>query len=86
MPKIPMMTICQQYTRTNTDIFLVLSLSTKHMKKKGGKMKLRQVMVVEPMRSTMTPKKGTERAITKKREIMKLRKATRFHPKAGKKY
>ena len=46
-------------------------------------MKLRQVMVVDPMRSTMTPKKGTERAMARKSVIMKLLKATRFQPKAG---
>lgn len=47
-------------------------------------MKLRMGMVVDPIRSTMTPKNGTESPITIRRAITRLRKTIRFHPKAAK--
>ena len=47
-------------------------------------MKLRMGMVVDPIRSTMTPKNGTESPITRRRAITRLRKRMRFHPKAAK--
>jgi hypothetical protein len=47
-------------------------------------MKLRQVMVVEPMRSTRAPKKGAERPMTRRMAMTRDRKTTRFQPKAAK--
>merc|ERR1711962_628591 len=55
----------------------------KHMKKNGGKIKFRHVIVVEPIRSTITPKKGTERAVARKRVIIKHLKTTLFQPKVN---
>ena len=46
-------------------------------------MKLRRVTVVDPMMSTMTPKKGTERAMARRSRMTTDRKTTLFQPKAG---
>ena len=43
----------------------------------GGKMKLRRVMVVAPMRSRMAPKSGRERASSNMRAITVVLKITR---------
>ena len=46
-------------------------------------MKLRRVTVVKPMMSTMTPKKGTERAMARRRRMTTDRKTSLFQPKSG---
>ena len=46
-------------------------------------MKLRQVMLVDPMRSTITPKNGTERPMRRSKAITRERKRIRFHPKSA---
>ena len=49
-------------------------------------MKLRRVTVVDLMTSTMTPKKGTEKAMARRSRITTDRNITLFQPKAGGEY
>ena len=64
--------------------FFCFDLSARNRKKSGGNMKLRQVIVVDPIRSRMAPKSGRERARSKSRATITVLNIIRLGPKPTK--